>query len=75
MKGINNEDYEYAQQDRNRITRGHENITLAYHHEFYLATDVLLLADVFETFPNTCLQHHKLDPAHFYTAPGLAWVL
>ena len=20
-----------------------------------------------------CLKHYKLDPAHFYTAPGLAW--
>ena len=21
----------------------------------------------------TCLKHYKLDPAHFYTSPGLAW--
>ena len=36
-------------------------------------TDILLLADVFETFRDTCLSHCKLDPAHFYTASGLAW--
>ena len=28
---------------------------------------------MFEAFRNTCLEHHKLDPAHFYTPPGLAW--
>ena len=32
-----------------------------------------MLVDEFENFRNTCLKHHKLYPAHFYTAPGLAW--
>ena len=31
-----------------------------------------LLANVFEAFRDTCLKHYKLDPAHFYTSPGLA---
>ena len=31
------------------------------------------LADVFENFRKTCLKHYKLDPAHYYTSPGLAW--
>ena len=48
-------------------------VTLGDYHDVYLATDVLLLADVFETFRKTCLNHYSLDPAHFYTAPGLAW--
>ena len=34
---------------------------------------MLLLADVFENFRATCLRHYKLDPAHYYTSPGLAW--
>ena len=73
MKGISDQDYEHAQQVWNRITPEHQNIALKDYHDVYLATDVLLLADVFETFRNTCLKNSKLDPAHFYTAPGLAW--
>ena len=55
MKGISDQDYEHAQQVWNRITPGHENITLRDYHDIYLAADVLLLADVFETFWNTRL--------------------
>ena len=72
MKVISDQDHEHAQQVWNRITPEHENITLGDYHDLYLATDVLLLADVFETFRNTCLKNYKLDPAHFYIAPGLA---
>ena len=69
MKGISDQDYEHAQQVWNTM----EKKTLGCYHNTYLKTDVLLLADVFETFRNTCLKNDKLDPAHFYTATGLAW--
>ena len=47
--------------------------SLRDYHDLYLKSDVLLLADVFENFRATCLRHYKLDPAHYYTSPGLAW--
>lgn len=47
--------------------------TLKDYLESYLRLDVLLLADVFEHFRGVCLQIYKLDPAHYYSVPGLTW--
>ena len=46
---------------------------LGEYHDLYLCMDVILLANVFESFRKVCLDNYGLDPAHFYTAPGLAW--
>ena len=46
---------------------------MAEYHDMYLISDILLLADVFENFRNTCLQCYKLDPAHYLTSRGLSW--
>ena len=35
--------------------------------------DVLLLADVFEKYIDTCLKHYGLDPCHYFSSPGLSW--
>ena len=43
------------------------------YHNLYNQVDVLLLADVFENFRDICIKNYNLDPAHYYTAPGLAW--
>jgi len=47
--------------------------TMREYHDLYNKSDVLLLADVFENFRDVCIQHYKLDPAWYYTSPGLSW--
>ncbi|XP_057294564.1 uncharacterized protein LOC130623081 [Hydractinia symbiolongicarpus] len=46
---------------------------MGHYHNMYLVADVLLLTDIFQGFQSVCLEDYKLDPAHFYSAPGLAW--
>ena len=43
------------------------------YHDLYLKSDVLLLADVFEEFRHVCMENYSLDPAWYYTSPGLSW--
>ena len=31
------------------------------------------MTGVFENFRDICIKNYNLDPAHYYTAPGLAW--
>ncbi|XP_057308026.1 uncharacterized protein LOC130645918 [Hydractinia symbiolongicarpus] len=73
MKGITDEDYEHAQKVWKLITPEGSEVTMGDYHDAYLTTDVLLLADIFESFQSVCLENYKLDPAHFYSASGLAW--
>lgn len=66
---ISNDDYEHAQ----LVWKVFKCETLGYYHDIYNRTDVLLLADVFETFRKTSLRQYGLDPAHYYTSPGFSW--
>ena len=43
------------------------------YHDLYLKTDVLLLANVFEKFINTCFDYYGSDPCHYFRSPGLSW--
>lgn len=68
-EGISDEDYSHAQS----VWDSFGCKTLGDYHDLYLKTDVLLLADVFEKFRDTAMQHYGLDPAHYLGAPGLSW--
>jgi hypothetical protein len=41
------------------------------YHDFYLKTDVVPLADVFENFRDLSLKTYELDPAPYVTTPSL----
>ena len=43
------------------------------YHNLYNRVDFLLLADVFENLRDICIKNYNLDPAHYHTAPRLAW--
>ena len=66
---ISDEDYTHAQ----RVWEAFGMKTLEKYHNLYNKLDVLLLTDVFENFRDICIKNYKLDPAHYYTAPGLSW--
>ena len=68
-KHISDEDYKHAQNVWNKFNLKN----MGEYHDLYLASDILLLADVFENFRKTCLKYYKLDPCHYFTSPGLSW--
>ena len=66
---ISDEDYTHAK----KVWRVFKMEHFQDYHNLYNETDVLLLADVFESFRNICIENYNLDPAYYYTAPSLAW--
>ena len=47
--------------------------TMGDYHDLCLKIGVLLLADVFERFINTCINYYKLNPCHYFSSRGLSW--
>ena len=66
---ITDEDYEYAQ----KVWDTFNTKSLGEYHDLYVQSDTVLLADVFESFRDTCHEIYGIDPAHFLTVPGQAW--
>ena len=48
-----------------------KNMVDYYNH--YLKKNVLLSANIFERFIDTCLKFYGLDPCHYFSSPGLSW--
>ena len=69
MKDITYVDYRHAK----RVFKSLNNKNLGDYHDVYVESDTLLLADVFKNFRKMCIKVYELDPAHFFSAPGLAW--
>ena len=69
MSNISKDNYQHMQ----KVWKEFGIHNLGDYHNLHLGTDIILLANVFEAFRNTCLEHYSLDPAHFYMLPGLAW--
>ena len=68
-KQLKPEEYEHAINVYNKLNCA----IFEDYHMTYLNCDVLLLADVFENFRITSLETYELDPAHYFSAPAIAW--
>ena len=64
---------EQAYQQYLKVWQALPSKTLGNYSDLYLMTDIIVLADVFETFRDTCLNSYQLDPVYYYTSPGLFW--
>ena len=69
MENITDIDYRHVK----RVSKKFKLKNLGDYHDLFVQSDTLLLADVFENFRYMCIEVYELDPAHFLSAPGLAW--
>ena len=69
LEDITDEYYIHAQ----KVFKEPKLKNIGEYHDLYVQSDTLLLSDVFENFKNKCIDVYELDPAHFLSAPGLAW--
>ena len=65
MEDITDVDYRHAK----RVYKEFNNKDLGGHHDLYVQNDTFLLADVFESFRNECIEIYELDTAHFVSTP------
>ena len=69
MSGVGDKEYEHPR----NFWREFRIRNIGEYQDLYLKTDTIPLANVFESFRSLCMDNYGLDPAYFYTAPGLAW--
>ena len=70
MENIDEIDHRHG----NNVFKRFKLKNLGEYHDLYVQSNTLLLADVSENFRNTCIKVYELDPAHFLSLPGLAWL-
>ena len=69
VEDITDADYAHAK----RVCKDFEIKNLGECHDFYVQSNTLLFADVFENFRNMCLEIYELHPSKYPSAAGLAW--
>ena len=69
LTDITDEDYAHVQ----KVFEELKLKNLDNYHDLYVQSNTLLLADLFESFRNKCIEIYELDPTHFLSAPGLSW--
>jgi len=67
--GINESKYDHVV----KVWQHFACTTLGEYSDLYLKIDVLLLSDVFENFRDVCMKTYAIDPAFYYTAPGMSF--
>ena len=68
-EGISQEEYDFALEVWNTFNCQ----TFKDYLELYNLIDTLLLANIFENFRETCFDNYGIDPACYFTSPGLFW--
>ena len=68
MEETTDADYAHAK----RVCKDFEIKNLGEYHDFYVQSNAFLLTGVFENL-KYCLEIYELEPAKFFSAPGLGW--
>ncbi|KAK3928252.1 putative DNA polymerase [Frankliniella fusca] len=66
---ISEEDYEHAL----KVFKIFDMKNLYDYHDLYILLDTVLLSCVFEAFRRLAIKNYHLDPAFYFSLPGLSW--
>ncbi|KAK3932684.1 Zinc finger protein 397 [Frankliniella fusca] len=66
---ISEEDYEHAL----KVFKIFDMKNLYDYHDLYILLDTVLLSCVFEAFRRLAMKNYHLDPAFYFSLPGLSW--